>query len=198
MTVSDMVRITNAKILLGEDHQDQEISSAFCSDLMSDVLAFVNEDTVLITGLVNPHVIRTSEMLDLKCILFVRGKQPSQDILEAAAILHDIGIHEAERKYGSTSGKYQELEGAPLARAMLRNLGYEEDFTERVCYLVAHHHTYDQVDGQDYQILLEADFLVNAYEDQLSPSAIASFRDKIFQTASGKKLLESMYRQSGK
>lgn len=89
MTVSDMVRITNAKILLGEDHQDQEISSAFCSDLMSDVLAFVNEDTVLITGLVNPHVIRTSEMLDLKCILFVRGKQPSQDILEAA---EEMGI----------------------------------------------------------------------------------------------------------
>ncbi len=84
MTVADMVRVTNANVLLGSDHQDQEIKSAFCSDLMSDVLAFVNEDTVLITGLMNPHVIRTSEMLDLRCILFVRGKQPSQEILDAA------------------------------------------------------------------------------------------------------------------
>ena len=122
-------------------------------------------------------------------------KLPSetQDILEAAAILHDIGIHEAERKYGSTSGKYQELEGVPLARTMLEKLGFEVGFIERVCYLVGHHHTYNQVDGQDYQILLEADFLVNAYEDQLSTKAIASFRDKIFRTDSGKKLLEDMY-----
>ena len=84
MTVDEMVRITNAKVLLGEDRLNQQFSSAFCSDLMSDVLAFVNEDTVLITGLMNPHVIRTSEMLDLKCIIFVRGKSPSQEILEAA------------------------------------------------------------------------------------------------------------------
>ena len=100
--------------------------------------------------------------------------EKTQDFLEAAAILHDIGIHEAERKYGSTSGKYQELEGAPLAKAMLDKLGYEEDFIERVCFLVGHHHTYNQVDGLDYQILLEADFLVNAYEDQLSPKAKAN------------------------
>ncbi len=119
--------------------------------------------------------------------------EETQDILEAAAILHDIGIHEAERKYGSTSGKYQELEGATLARTILEKLGYEEVFIERVCYLVGHHHTYNQVNGQDYQILLEADFLVNAYEDQLSTKAIASFRDKIFRTASGKKLLDDMY-----
>ena len=89
MTVADMVSITNARILLGNEHQDQEIKSAFCSDLMSDVLAFVNEDTVLITGLMNPHVIRTSEMLDLRCILFVRGKQPSEEILESA---REMGI----------------------------------------------------------------------------------------------------------
>ena len=119
--------------------------------------------------------------------------EETQNILEVAAILHDIGIHEAERKYGSTSGKYQEQEGASLAKAMLEKLGYEGNFVERVCYLVGHHHTYNQVDGQDYQILLEADFLVNAYEDQLSPKAIVSFRDKVFRTASGKKLLADMY-----
>lgn len=89
MTVAEMVRITDARVLLAGDGGEREFSSAFCSDLMSDVLAFVNEDTVLITGLMNPHVIRTSEMLDLRCILFVRGKQPPADILENAA---DMGL----------------------------------------------------------------------------------------------------------
>ncbi len=84
MTISDMARVVNGEFLLGREHEERIINSAFCSDLMSDVLAFVNEETVLITGLMNPHVIRTSEMLDLKCILFVRGKVPSQDILDSA------------------------------------------------------------------------------------------------------------------
>lgn len=84
MTIQDMVRILQARVLLGEDKLDTPVYTACCSDLMSDVLAFVDEKTVLITGLTNPHVIRTSEMLDLKCLVFVRGKVPSDEILEAA------------------------------------------------------------------------------------------------------------------
>ena len=79
-----MVKILNAKVLLGADKLDTPVYTACCSDLMSDVLAFVDEKTVLITGLTNPHVIRTSEMLDLKCLVFVRGKIPTDDILESA------------------------------------------------------------------------------------------------------------------
>ena len=89
MTAREMMNIVDGRVLMGEEGLDRDIQTAFCSDLMSDVLAFVNEETVLITGLVNPHVVRTSEMLDLKCILFVRGKQPSQDILDAA---EDMGM----------------------------------------------------------------------------------------------------------
>ena len=84
MTIQDMVRILNARVLLGEDKLDTPVYTACCSDLMSDVLAFVDEKTVLITGLTNPHVVRTSEMLDLKCLVFVRGKVPTQDILDSA------------------------------------------------------------------------------------------------------------------
>ena len=84
MTIGDMVSILKAKVLLGEDKLDTPVYTACCSDLMSDVLAFVDEKTVLITGLTNPHVIRTSEMLDLKCLVFARGKVPSEDILESA------------------------------------------------------------------------------------------------------------------
>lgn len=84
MTIGDMVKILHAKVLLGEDKMDTPVYTACCSDLMSDVLAFVNEKTVLITGLTNPHVVRTADMLDLKCLVFARGKVPSDDILEQA------------------------------------------------------------------------------------------------------------------
>ena len=84
MTIADMVSALNAKVLIGSDKLDTPVHTACCSDLMSDVLAFVDEKTVLITGLTNPHVVRTSEMLDLKCIVFARGKIPTDDILESA------------------------------------------------------------------------------------------------------------------
>lgn len=115
-------------------------------------------------------------------------------LLEIAAILHDIGIRPSEEKYGKCSGKLQEQEGPFYARELLKK--YPEvssEEVERICYLIAHHHTYDGVDDLDYQILLEADFLVNAYEDNLSKEAIMHFRDKVFKTASGIKLLEVQF-----
>ena len=117
----------------------------------------------------------------------------TQDILEAAAILHDIGIHAAEEKHHSTNGKYQEIEGPAPARTLLTALSYPPALIDRVCWLIAHHHTYTNVDAIDYQLLLEADFLVNAYEDSLSAEAIQSFRDKIFRSQSGICLLNTMY-----
>lgn len=119
--------------------------------------------------------------------------QETQDLLEAAAILHDIGIHAAEEKHHSTNGKYQEIEGPAPARTLLTALSYPPALIDRVCWLIAHHHTYTNVDAIDYQLLLEADFLVNAYEDSLSAEAIESFRDKIFRSQSGIRLLNTMY-----
>ena len=89
MTVREVMQIVDGKILVGEDRLDTPVDTACGSDLMSDVLAFVKEKTVLITGLINPHVVRTSEMLDITCIVFSRGKQPSAEILEMA---DEIGI----------------------------------------------------------------------------------------------------------
>lgn len=84
MVVRDIVNAIGARVLVGEDQMDREILSACGADLMSDVLAFVKEKTVLITGLTNTHVIRTAEMLDISCVLFARGKEPSQEILDEA------------------------------------------------------------------------------------------------------------------
>ena len=81
--------------------------------------------------------------------------------LEAAACVHDIGIRAAHAKYGRSDGKLQEQEGPAAARELLERLGFDAETTERVCYLVGHHHTYKDIDGIDYRILVEADFLVN-------------------------------------
>ena len=89
MTVSDIVSILDARVLCGENRLDRTVYSAFCSDLMSDVLAFVNEKTVLITGIINPQVIRTAEMLDIRCLIFVRGKEPGEMVMEQAK---ELGI----------------------------------------------------------------------------------------------------------
>lgn len=117
-----------------------------------------------------------------------------QFTLEAAAILHDIGIHVSEQKYGRCDGHLQEQEGPAEARRLLQECGgFSQEQVERICYLIAHHHTYTDIQGIDYQILVEADFLVNFYEDQLSPQVIENVRQKVFKTATGQRLLKDMY-----
>ena len=116
-----------------------------------------------------------------------------REIIEAAALVHDIGIHAAEKKYHSAAGEYQELEGPPIARAMLMALEFSPAVTNRVCELVAHHHSYDTIDDVDLQILVEADFILNAYEDGLPKRSIKSFRDKIFQTETGIHYLNEIF-----
>lgn len=114
-------------------------------------------------------------------------------ILETASILHDIGIKPSEIKYGNCNGKNQEKEGVAPAREMLENLEYEEEIIQRVCYLISHHHTYNNITEIDYQILVEADFLVNAYEDNLTKEAIESVYKKLFRTESGKNICKMMF-----
>ena len=117
----------------------------------------------------------------------------TQEILELAAIVHDIGIHLAVENYGSASAKYQEMIGPGEAEAMLEELELPEDVIKRVSYLVAHHHTYDLVDGPDYQILLEADMLVNLYEDRIPPASKRKAYQMVFRTETGKKLCRLLY-----
>lgn len=114
-------------------------------------------------------------------------------IIEAAALTHDIGIKISEEKYGDSSGKHQELEGPAPAQKMLSSLDFDIDDIKRISYLISHHHTYDNIDGIDLQILIEADFLVNLYEDNSSISAINTAYRKIFKTDTGKYLCKVMY-----
>jgi hypothetical protein len=97
----------------------------------------------------------------------------------AAAYLHDIGIHVAERKHGSSSGKWQEIEGPPIARGMLTELGTEHDFTEQVAEIVARHHTRDGVKSPEFRVIWDADALVNFAE--ALPSKSEEQRENILQ-----------------
>ncbi|MBR6343353.1 MAG: HD domain-containing protein [Selenomonadaceae bacterium] len=118
----------------------------------------------------------------------------TQFVLETAAILHDIGIRKSEKKYGCSTGKYQELEGPDEAETLMRDLGgYTDAQIDRVRYLIAHHHTYNEINGLDYQILVEADFLVNLYEHTDKYEPIMAAQKNIFRTAAGIRLLNDMF-----
>ena len=97
-------------------------------------------------------------------------------IIETAALTHDIGIHLCEEKYGDCSGKLQEKEGPALAKALLAELGYPERVSERVQYLIAHHHTYN-----------------NMYEDGLSKESVKASYDNIFRTEAGRLICREMF-----
>ena len=115
------------------------------------------------------------------------------EILEAAAYVHDIGVKPAEQTYGSSAGRYQEELGHAPARAMMLECGFTPAQADRVAYLVGHHHTYTNIDGMDYQILVEADFLVNLYEDSVPKAAAQNALDKIFKTQTGKTICKEMF-----
>ncbi len=116
-----------------------------------------------------------------------------QLIVETVAYIHDIGIKNALAKYNSSVGKLQEKEGPDEARKMLTALGYQENVIERVCYIVAHHHTFEVIDGIDFQILVEADLLTNYYEDNLPKDNILYSYDKIFRTETGKRIAAELF-----
>ena len=107
MKISKIIELLEAKILCGEDMIESEVHSACGSDMMSDVLAYVKEQAVLLTGLTNLQVVRTAEMMDMKCIVFVRGKKPSDDIIELAKEAGIVLLCTDERMYVACGRLYE-------------------------------------------------------------------------------------------
>jgi hypothetical protein len=112
-------------------------------------------------------------------------------ILDAAAIVHDAGIPPALQKFGSAEGGYQEELGPDVARALMQ--GWPEGETERVCWLVAHHHHDRDIVDADHQILAEADWLVNLFEGQAPPQRVREVYESVFKTGMGRRLCRAMY-----
>ena len=117
----------------------------------------------------------------------------AQQTLEIAAIVHDIACPLCREKYGRAYGDKQEIESEALLRPFLVEFELERDMLERIVFLVSHHHTTTGIDGMDYQILLEADFLVNSSEGNLSREAIGAFCRSTVRTEAAKRLFDSIY-----
>ena len=120
-----------------------------------------------------------------------------RELVLATAMLHDIGIHEAERKYGSSAGNLQETEGPPVARAILAGLGYDEPFITEACAIIASHHSPGEVETGNFRIIWDADWLVNLGEecDLGDREKIKGIIGKTFMTSTGKRVAEEIYRK---
>jgi HD superfamily phosphodiesterase len=110
-----------------------------------------------------------------------------------AAALHDIAIRFCEEKHGSCAGKLQEKEGPAIARPILERCGASPSVAERVVFIIAHHHTYTDIDGVDYQIVVEADFLVNRDEGEFTQEAFLGFFHRHFTTQAGREIARAMF-----
>lgn len=118
--------------------------------------------------------------------------EEKQFLLEAAALTHDIACPLCRIKYGHAAGKYQEKEGGGLVGSFFIGSGLSYPQVERIAWLVSHHHTYTHIDGMDHQILLEADYLVNAMEQGFSKEAVGNFLRLVMRTDSGRRMAAAL------
>ena len=116
-----------------------------------------------------------------------------QKLVEVTAVVHDIACPLCRVKYGNANGKHQEEESAALIKEFFADSDMSKEFVDRVSYIVSHHHTITGIDGIDYQILVEADFLVNLAEEQSSRETIESVKGKIFKTKTGIWLINKIF-----
>jgi hypothetical protein len=119
----------------------------------------------------------------------MRGEQGADPkVVLAAAVLHDIGIQEAERKHGSSAGRWQEIEGPPIAEAIMKDLDIDEATRDHVSKIIANHHSARDIDTLEFRILWDADWLVNIPEEypDHTPEKLQALIEKVFKTAGGK------------
>ncbi len=117
-------------------------------------------------------------------------------ITELAAYLHDIGVKISKEKYGNSQHQHQEAEGPAIAKTLLEPLDLPAEDVDRICYIIGHHHTYKAIDGLDFQILAEADYIVNVMEGYWNRDTVLEMKKNLFKTESGKYLLEQIFEKS--
>ena len=163
------------------DVQGADSTRAIVNRLIEEMKKVFGEDTKRID-----HALTVLDYAQQ--IQAVQGGDPF--IVRAAAILHDIGIHEAERKYGSAAGKFQELEGPGIARQILAKFGLGEDVVEHICKIIANHHSAKDIDTKEFRIVWDADWLVNITTDfaNAGKEKLHELIDKTFKTDKGRQI----------
>lgn len=137
------------------------------------------------------HALRVTEFAK-RILLHEPG---DRELVLATALLHDIGIREAERKFGSSAGNLQEQEGPPVARSILASLGYDDPFIAEVCTIIASHHSPGEVESDNFRVIWDADWLVNLGDecDLTDQAKVQRLIEKTFMTATGKRLAEEIH-----
>ena len=125
----------------------------------------------------------------------LREEKADPRVVLAAAVLHDIGIQEAERKHGSSAGVHQQQEGPPIAEPIMKKLGLDFDTIDHVCRIIADHHTAKEMDTPEFRILWDADWLVNLPDELpgLDRDALEGRIDKIFKTKAGRETARRLW-----
>jgi HD superfamily phosphodiesterase len=134
-------------------------------------------------------------VLEYACEIMDRERSVDCDVVVAAAILHDIGIQEAERKHGSSAGVYQEQEGPRIAEPIMRKLDMHEEAIEHVIRIIANHHSARDIDTTEFRILWDADWLVNMPEEypDLTGASMSRKIQKIFRTKAGREKAHELF-----
>ena len=166
---------------------DKRVSGLDVSAILRRMIAYPGNTLHDIDHLVKVHAwakaIADGEGLD----------ERTKEITEIAAIVHDIACPLCREKYGSALAERQEEEGAILAREFLSGCGLTTEALDCICFLVGRHHTLENVNGMDWQILLEADYIVNAGESGYTRENMENFVSRIFQTQTGKEIMRNIY-----
>ncbi len=175
-----------AKECLGYVPMDADPTESVCSRLITEMKTVFGEDEARIR-----HALKVLEYAED----ILEEEKGSALVVKAAAVLHDIGIPEAERAHGSSAGRYQELEGPPIARRIMEKLELDDPTIEHVCRIIANHHTGRDIDTPEFRIVWDADRLANVRDEfpNLDDEQLKATFDKVFKTAAARRKAAELY-----
>lgn len=170
-----------AESCLGSAAIEQQ-DAALCDALVEEMRQVFGDDARRIR-----HALA---VLDWAERILREGEEADPLVVKAAAVLHDIGIHAAEAKHGSAAARYQEIEGPPIARAILRRHGVDAERIDHVSRIIAGHHTARDIDTPEFRLIWDADHLVNFQDDGLPEGGEGreALIDRVFRTDAGRRL----------
>ncbi|PRX34719.1 HD domain-containing protein [Orenia metallireducens] len=144
------------------------------------------------------HALQVTDYAE-RLIDLYQGADINSEVIIYSAILHDIGIHQAEKKYNSVAGKYQELEGPPIAKEILMDFNIDQEIIDEVCQIIGHHHSPRAIKTNNFQLLYDADWLVNLpdeYDLKNSNKPLTELIDKLYLSDVGKDLAKKLFIKS--